>query len=265
MDVFAAAQGKVQHPGPDSIEREAVDEQETPEIAIFDIGVERDAPAELEVADADLVERELVGGDPLQGVDPQLVLERRHRRGRGLSADLHQVVAPGEHRRVRHPHNRGLELVTATRAAVGGGDEISAAGVDLVLEGEDHRLPADGHLEIAVGGDDPGHPRLAPGGQDDDPVPARDMPAIDEAGKSAEFVAGPADRLDPHAERAISGQIVDLDALEVLHERGALIPGHSLAGDDDVVALQARRGNAGDCLQAQVGGELVHAGLDLEK
>ena len=57
---------------------------------------------------ADLVELELGAGHVLQRVDVDLVLERHHRRGDGLGADLHQVVAAAQHRLVAHPHQRGL-------------------------------------------------------------------------------------------------------------------------------------------------------------
>src|SRR5207248_10522704 len=76
VHVLRAAQSEVDQPGADGVVGEAVDEDEAAESAILAVGLERDRPVELELAHADVVELEPLGGGVLERVDVDLVLER---------------------------------------------------------------------------------------------------------------------------------------------------------------------------------------------
>ena len=61
------------HPGTNRIVRDAVDEDEAARVSILDVRIEGDRAIQLEFADADLVEVELVRRGVLQCVDVDLV------------------------------------------------------------------------------------------------------------------------------------------------------------------------------------------------
>src|SRR5581483_6388474 len=96
---------------------------------------------------------------------------------------------PAEERLVRHPDDRGLELVADLRRRVDRRDDVAAADVDLVLERERDRLAGDRVLEVAVEGHDAGDRRLLPAREDDDAVAGLDRAAGDRAREAAEVGA----------------------------------------------------------------------------
>ena len=196
---------------------------------------------ELDVDDADRVQLEVVRGDAVERVDVELVLDRRDRGRDRLRADAHEVRAAAQERLVRHPHDRRLELVAHLRRRIGRRDDVAAADVDLVLERERHRLARDRALEVAVEGDDARDRRLLPAREDDDAVAGRNGAARDRPGEAAEIGARPVHPLHRHAEgRVLHALLVDLDRLQVLHERRPAVPRHRVGRVDDVVAAQRR-------------------------
>ena len=73
VDVGGAPQGEVDDAHADGAVGEAVDDDEAAEVAVLAVGGERHRLAEIEIAHADLVQFEGLGGDVLQGVDVDLV------------------------------------------------------------------------------------------------------------------------------------------------------------------------------------------------
>ena len=66
VDVVRAPQREVQQAGTDRVLGELVDDDEPAGVAVVGVRVERDRAIEAEVADADLVELERVGGEVLE-------------------------------------------------------------------------------------------------------------------------------------------------------------------------------------------------------
>ena len=89
--------------------------------------------------------------------------------------------------------------------------------------------------------------------------------ARDRAGEAAEIEVGAVDPLHRQPERLVLQSVLDLDRLEIVHQRRAVIPGHVLAGRDDVVALQARERDRHDVVQADLLGEVAVLGHDRSK
>ena len=89
MDIVGAAQSETQHPGTYGVVGEAVDQDEATQIAIPTIGVKRDRPVELELADANLVQFERLRSQVLQRVHIDPILERCDGRGDASGADFH--------------------------------------------------------------------------------------------------------------------------------------------------------------------------------
>jgi hypothetical protein len=111
VDVVGPAQRELQQACADGVVREPVDQDETAGLAVVAVRVERDGPVEADVADADLVELELLRSQVLERIDVDLVARRRDARRHGARADLQQVRAAGKHRLLVHPDDRRLELV----------------------------------------------------------------------------------------------------------------------------------------------------------
>ena len=91
--------------------RHPVDENEPSKIAIFAVRFEDDRLTELNTAHANIVDVEFLGCDVFQGIDIDLVFERRDRRRDRLRPDLHEVRAALQHRAVMHPYDGGFELI----------------------------------------------------------------------------------------------------------------------------------------------------------
>ncbi len=156
---------KLMHPGTDGAVAQAVDEDEAAEGVVVGVALERDGPVELELAHADVIQLEALGGQLLEGVHVDLVLERGDGSGHRARAGLHQIGAALQHRLVVHPHDGRLELAGDLGRGLAGGDHIAAADVHLTGKGECHGLPGDGLLQVPVRGDDARHRALPAGGQ----------------------------------------------------------------------------------------------------
>jgi hypothetical protein len=190
------------------------------------VRVERDRLVEREVADADLVQRERLRGEMLERVDVDLVFRLRDRRGDLLRADLDPVRAPRQHRLVRHPDDRRLELVRNAGQRFGLGEHVAAAHVDLVLERQRDRLAGDCLGKIAVHRHEPHYLALASRRQHADLVAGLHRAAHYRAREPAEVEVGPVDPLHRQPERRVPDLVLDLDGLEVTHQRRAAVPRH---------------------------------------
>ena len=255
VDVLRAAQREMHQPGAHGRVGQAVDQDEAARIAVLGIRIERDRLIEREVADADLVQRERLRGEMLERVDVDLVLRLRDRRRDDFRADLHPVRASRQHRLVGHPDDRDVELVRDPGWPVGRREYVATAHVDLVLERDRDRLAGDRLLEIAVHRDDPRHPALAARGQHPQLLARHDDTAHDGAREAAEVEIGSIHPLHRHPERPLLQLVLDLDGLEVSHQRRPVVPGRVVARAGDVVALEARHRDRDDVLQLDALGE----------
>ena len=82
MDIGRATQRECDHPARDRRVAHSIDEDEAAHFAIVGIRIERDRTIERDVAEADLVEIEMLGGNMLERADVDFVLQLGH-----LSAD----------------------------------------------------------------------------------------------------------------------------------------------------------------------------------
>ncbi len=264
VDVPGCAQREPEHPGGDGAEREAVDEDEATGVPVLRVGVKRDRLVQLKVADADLVQLEVAGGDVLERVDVVLVLDRRDGRADRLGAAAQQVAAAAQQRLLGHADNGRLELVGQLRRVGGGHDHAAPAGVDVVGQRQRDRLAGHGGVEVAVEGDDPGHLALPAGGQDAHALAHLDRAAGHRAGVAPEVEVRPVHPLHREPKGRCPHPVgVDLDRLQVLEQRGPLVPAHLGAPGHDVVAAQRRDRDAGEVRQADRGGGRAVFGLDL--
>ncbi|MNN07315.1 hypothetical protein D3C81_1201390 [compost metagenome] len=181
----------------------------------------------------------------------------------GAAADLHQVRAAGEHRFLVHPHQGRLELVGHRRRCVGEGEQVAAADVDLVFQGQGHRLAAEGLLLLAAGAEDAGDDALLAGRQHADALADADAAGRDVAAVTAEVEVGTVHPLYRQAERRLALlRGFQRHAFQVLQQARALVPRGVRAGFEHVVAAQGGERDALDVVQADLCGEGAVLRLD---
>ena len=176
----------------------------------------------------------------LEAVDVDLVFRVLDGRGDRLRAQLEPIAAAGDQLILGHPHDRRLELVGGLGRVGGGGDHVAARAVDLVGQRDRHRLAGDRVIDVAILGDDPRDPGLAARRQDPDLGARTHRPRRDLAGETAKILVGTVDPLHRHPQRfrGIVGG-AERDAVEMLDQARAAIPGRGGAGRHHIVALQA--------------------------
>src|SRR5262249_58781276 len=100
------------------------------------------------------------------------------------------------------------------------GDQVAAADIDLVGESQRDRLAGDREVEVAVTSHDALDRRLEAGRVHADAVARPDDAGADGAGEASEVQVGAVDPLPRQAGRPrLHPRLVDLDGLEVLHQR----------------------------------------------
>ena len=109
--MVARLQAEGDHAGADRLIGDAVDQNETAEIAAFLIGRIGDGAVERQIAETDLVQLERLAGKMLHGVDVDRVLELGDDGGNGLVGHLQQIGAFRQERLVMHPDNVRGKLV----------------------------------------------------------------------------------------------------------------------------------------------------------
>ena len=145
MHVGGAAQGEIDEPHADRVVGEAVDDDEAAKLAVLVIGRKGDRRAEIEIAHADLVERQRLGRHMFERVDVDLVFGAFERAVDGAGADLDEIGAAGQHRLIAHPQDARLELVGRTDRIAAGAENIAAADIDFIVERDGDRLAGDRH------------------------------------------------------------------------------------------------------------------------
>src|SRR3546814_12415783 len=114
----------------------------------------RDRRVQVQVHLCDLVEFQLLGRQLLLGVDVDLVLDLRDLGAHGAGADLQPVQPAGQQGLGVQPQQVGGELIGDLRRIVGVGDDVAAAGVALVGQGQGYRLAFAGTVQVGSGGGD---------------------------------------------------------------------------------------------------------------
>src|ERR1019366_7314249 len=93
--------------------------------------------------------------------------------------------------------------------------EVAAADVDLILEGEGDRLAHNASIEVPILGDDARHTAFPARGQGFDPVAFPDDAAYDHAREAAEVLIRAIHPLHRHPERAALLLFPSLDQLQL--------------------------------------------------
>ncbi len=156
-----------------------------------------------------------------------------------------------------HPDDGRLKLIRNAGRPVRARDDVAAADIDLVGQGQRHGLTRDRALEIASRAEDAGDRALEPGGCDPDALAGANAAAHDQPGIAAKVLMRAVDPLHREAQRLILERLLHGERLEIGHERRALVPGSVRARGRDVVALERRDGDGGDVLEADPAGELA--------
>ena len=244
--VGAAPQAEVDHAGAYRVVAVPVDEDETTRLPELPVGVEGDLPVEADVAIGDVVELECLGRGVLQIGDVELVLDARYLDLCQPRADLQQIRTLGQQWLLVHPHHVAGELVAEARRVGGGSDDVAAAHVDLVREGEGHGLAGPGAVEVSIRADDAVYRRGPVRGADQHGVAGAHEAGGYRAREAAELGVGAVHPLDRHAKGRALAVGGDVGRFEGLEQRRPVVPIHGGGRLGDVVAGQSRYGNAGD-------------------
>ena len=204
----------------------------------------------------------------VQTVDVEPVVQGLRRGPHRPGAVLEQVGAPfGQGGALVHPAHGRLDLVRHRRPVVGPAEDVAPGDGDVVVQRDDDRHGRErlGHLAVRRG--DGVDPRGRARGHDEHVVPRPQDPAGHRARVAPEVrVLGglaPDDVL--HREAGVDEVLVaaDVDRLQVVQQRRAVVPPHVLRALHDVVTAEGRDRNERDVVHVQPGGELHEVGLDL--
>ena len=134
---------------------------------------------------------------------------------------------------------------------IGHGNDIAARAVNLIGEGQGHRLPGHSLIEITIKGDDAGHFAHLSGRQDANLITGLDLTSADQSGKAAKIKIGAIDPLHRHTKRLVSvAGGLKRDGFQMIHQApakigGGLVPRHVRRQGGDIVTHKAtdRQGN----------------------
>ncbi len=203
MDVVGTACGRLQQAGAHRVETELVDQDEAAGLAILRVDIEGHRAVESHIAEADLVEFELLRRLLLQRVDVDLVLRRSQRGIDRARADLQQVLPVGQHGLLVHPDQRGFELVGHAGGHRGGGQQIAARDINFTVQRERDGLSGLRAGQVAILGHDARNDCFLARGQGAHLVAHGDGAAGDLAGEATEIHVGAVHPLHRQAERRV--------------------------------------------------------------
>ena len=189
-------------------------------------------------------------GEPGLRVHVHLVPDRHHARIDGARADLQRIGAVGQQRVVAQPHHVAGELVGHRRGAQRVGDHVAAAGVQLAVEAQRHRLAFGGARQVAAGDDDALDARALHARLHHHFVAARHAAAADRAGVAAEALVGPVHPLHRHAE-VLGARRRGVGGLQQLQQGRPLVPRQARGARAHVVAARRDHRQAVDPGDAQ--------------
>ena len=150
VNIGSAAQGEVDHPGADGCIGEAVDQDEAAGGAVFTVGVEGECLGQRQVAYSYFVERQRLSRLVLQRGDVDLVFQSADLRRDRRRAALQEVAAPRKQRVLVQPHDFCLKLVGMLRPPLRSRQKVAPADIDLVCEGQSHRLSGQRFLQVTA-------------------------------------------------------------------------------------------------------------------
>jgi hypothetical protein len=185
-------------------------------------------------------------------VDP---VELRAHRARAV---LEQIARARPRRRVAEPAQRRGQLAHGRGGAGGGGEQVTAAHVELVLQRDRDRERRDGLLEPAGRPLDRRHAAARARGQHRDLVAHGQRPGGELAGVEPPLASDHV--LDREPSRPAG--TVERDGLEVREQRLAAIPRHVLGPVDDVVAVQRGDRDERDVVEVEPRRPLEHLAHD---
>ena len=143
------------------------------------------------------------------------------------------------------------ELVGNRRTMIGRGEHIAARDIDFACERHRHRRSRAGALNGALRTQHVLDPARLPRRQDDNRIARRDRTGRDRSSKAAEIGARPVHPLHGHPERLGSTVIVDLDRLQVSHQRRATVPGRPRTRRQHVIPEARGQRNRPDILESE--------------
>ena len=263
VDVLRAAQGEVEEARAHRGMALAIDQDAAAEFAAARIGLEGDGLVQAQVAYPDLVQRQALGGQVLLRVHVHAVLDlgdRGHDRAR---AELEPVGTPRQQRLLAQPQQVAGELVGHLRWRGGRSQHVAAADVDLVGEGERHRLAGDRAVHIAVGSEHARHAR-APRRRQHHHLLAHAHAALGQgASEAAEVLVRTVHPLHRQAERSLAHAVGNGHGFQVFKQGRAVVPGRALAARGEVVAAQGRQRDGRHLGNAQQRGQVAVGRHDL--
>ena len=192
----------------------------------------------------------------LARVDVDLVLDRGDAgRGDGLGSDPQGIGPARDHRFLVHPDHVSGELIGDFGPFRRLCQNVAAADVDLVLERDGHGIANFGKREIAIIGRDPLDVGVAPRSRHHDFIADRDAAGSDRSRIAAEVQVRTVHPLHREAEGQAGRLGCDIDALEIVHQAGAVIPVGIAGAVDDVVAVSRRDRDRHDRGEVEARGE----------
>ena len=145
--VEGATHGVPHQPSRHGVRRHSIHQQETTGVPAPVVGIHRDGTVRGNFDSADVVHLKYSGGALVPGHDIESVANVRYRRGNRAGA-RHEKVGPTMGQGLfTDPHHVGGETVCWLQGRAIGilpRQHISAGDVDLVIEGDGHRLAGDG-------------------------------------------------------------------------------------------------------------------------
>ena len=231
---------------------ESVDQDEAPRLTVFFIGIEGDGAVDVERAQPDLVQGQLLSGDLFLGVNIDPIGDADDPRGNRPRTDLHDVASTGQERLIRHPYEGRTELIAHRGRFVRAADEIAARDIDLVCESQRDRLLGHCAVKVAVEGHDATDHTRAARRHDANGRTGCDLSARDGACEAAEIEVGTVHPLHRQAEgRGLRPGFIEFHGLEVGHQARPCVPGRIALRLNDVVPAHSRQGDGDDFVQAK--------------
>ena len=240
----------------------AVDEDHAAQSGVALEAVEGDLLGEVHIGKRDLVFGDVAGLHHRARVDVDARLDSRDRAHHRLRADAKDKARTLAQGHVVHPQkldfhhvaHHGLEIIH---------QHAAAADVDLVFQGQGHRLACAGGLHVIKAPYDARDLALGSAGLDLDAVAHAHRARGNGTLKAAKLPVGAAHALHGHAKAARQLGAAHLDVFQILLKRRAVVEAHRPRGHDNVVALGCAYGNDLHAMHVKLGQKLVDLDFDL--
>ena len=135
--------------------------------------------------------------------------------------------------------------------------DVAARDVDVVREGERHRVSGPGFVQVPVRRHDPRDRGQLSGGRDRDAVAGANRARHDRTGEPAEIEVRPVDPLHRESKGLLLERARWLQRLQALEQRRTLVPGQAVRPDRDVVPEAGGQGDGRDRGEGERPGEAL--------